>query len=151
MASGDASRTWFSEMIETLRHEWNSEMSWEQVFTLRDRLDAMLEEIRTSRTSASSMWCPVARGLGRRRRGSRFERSYSRLAVSALSPRRKLSHWRSAGQSTARKTADRPASSPAVHSFLPQAGSSVARPTLRSHLTFWRPHPSVKLRRRVGG
>jgi len=43
MASGDAGRTWFSEMIETLRHEWNSEMSWEQVCTLRDRLDAMLQ------------------------------------------------------------------------------------------------------------
>jgi hypothetical protein len=49
MASGDASRTWFSEMIETLRQEWTSAMSWEQVFTLRDRLDAMLEEIRISR------------------------------------------------------------------------------------------------------
>jgi hypothetical protein len=60
MASGDASRTWFSEMIETLRHEWNSEMSWEQVFTLRDRLDAMLQEMRTSRNiQPPSMWCPV--------------------------------------------------------------------------------------------
>jgi hypothetical protein len=35
MAAGDASRTWFSEMVETLRQEWKSEMSWEQVFTLR--------------------------------------------------------------------------------------------------------------------
>lgn len=60
MASGDTSRTWFSEMIETLRQEWNSEMSWEQVFALRDRLDAMLEEIRTSRNiRPPSMWCPV--------------------------------------------------------------------------------------------
>lgn len=60
MASGDASRTWFSEMIETLRQEWNSEMSWEQVFTLRDRLDVMLQEIRTSRNvRPPSMWCPV--------------------------------------------------------------------------------------------
>ena len=62
MASGDASRTWFSEMIETLRHEWNSEMSWEQVFTLRDRLDAMLQEIRTSRSIRTpTMWCPVCK------------------------------------------------------------------------------------------
>lgn len=60
MASGDASRTWFSEMIETLGQEWNSEMSWEQVFTLRDRLDVMLQEIRTSRNiRPPSMWCPV--------------------------------------------------------------------------------------------
>ena len=62
MASGDASRTWFSEMIETLRHEWNSEMSWEQVFALRDRLDAMLQEIRTSRSIRTpTMWCPVCK------------------------------------------------------------------------------------------
>jgi len=60
MASGDASRTWFSEMVEMLRQEWKSELSWEQVFTLRDRLDAMLEEIRTSRgIQPPSMWCPV--------------------------------------------------------------------------------------------
>ena len=60
MASGDASRTWFSEMIETARLEWNLEMSWEQVFTLRDRLDAMLKEIRTSRNiRPPTMRCPV--------------------------------------------------------------------------------------------
>jgi len=62
MASGDASRTWFSEMIDTLRQEWNSEMSWEQVITLRDRLDAMLQEIRTSRSiRPPTMWCPVCK------------------------------------------------------------------------------------------
>jgi hypothetical protein len=62
MASGDASRTWFSEMIETLRQEWTSAMSWEQVFTLRDRLDAMLEEIRISRgIQPPMMWCPVCK------------------------------------------------------------------------------------------
>ena len=60
MASGDASRTWFSEMVETLRQEWTSAMSWERVFTLRDRLDVMLQEIRTSRNiRPPSMWCPV--------------------------------------------------------------------------------------------
>ena len=60
MASGDASRTWFSEMIETLRQEWKPEMPWEQVFTLRDRLDAMLQEIRISRgIQPPTMWCPV--------------------------------------------------------------------------------------------
>ena len=50
MASGDASRTWFSEMVEALRQEWKSDMSWEQVFTLRDRLDAMLQDIQLSRS-----------------------------------------------------------------------------------------------------
>ena len=62
MASGDASRTWFSEMVETLRQEWKSEISWEQVFTLRDRLDAMLQEIRISRRiQPPMMWCPVCK------------------------------------------------------------------------------------------
>ena len=60
MAAGDASRTWFSEMVETLRQEWTSEMSWEQVFALRDRLNSMLHEIRFSRgIRPPTMWCPV--------------------------------------------------------------------------------------------
>lgn len=60
MAAGDASRTWFSEMVETLRQEWKSEMSWEQVFALRYRLNAMLQEIRLSRSiRPPTMWCPV--------------------------------------------------------------------------------------------
>jgi len=62
MASGDASRTWFSEMVETLRQDWKSELSWEQIFTLRDRLDAMLQAIRISRViRPPSMWCPVCK------------------------------------------------------------------------------------------
>jgi hypothetical protein len=60
MAAGDASRTWFCEMIEALRQAWKSEMAWEQVIALRDRLDAMLKEIRFSRGIRSpTMWCPV--------------------------------------------------------------------------------------------
>ena len=62
MASGDASRTWFSEMVETLRQDWKSELSWEQIFTLRDRLDAVLQAIRISRgIRPPSMWCPVCK------------------------------------------------------------------------------------------
>jgi hypothetical protein len=34
MAAGDASRTWFSEMVETLRREWKPEMPWEEVIVL---------------------------------------------------------------------------------------------------------------------
>jgi hypothetical protein len=60
MPAGDASRTWFSEMIDTLRHEWKPGMEWEQVVALRDRLDAMLNEIRFSRgIQPATMWCPV--------------------------------------------------------------------------------------------
>ena len=66
MASGDASRTWFSEMVETLRQEWKSEISWEQVFTLRDHLDAMLQELRISRgIQPPIMWCPVCKSQTR--------------------------------------------------------------------------------------
>jgi hypothetical protein len=52
MPKGDASRTWFSEMIETLRQEWKPEMAWEQVIALK--------EIRFSRgIRPPTMWCPV--------------------------------------------------------------------------------------------
>lgn len=60
MASGDANRTWFSEMVEALRREWRPDMPWEQVIALRDRLEAMLQEIRSSRQiSLPTMWCPA--------------------------------------------------------------------------------------------
>jgi hypothetical protein len=60
MAAGDFSRTWFSEMVETLRQEWKPEMPWNQVIALRDRLDAMLQEIRFSRgIRPPTMWCPA--------------------------------------------------------------------------------------------
>jgi hypothetical protein len=60
MAAGDASRTWFSEMVETLRQEWKPEMAWEQVIALRDRLDTVLNQIRLSRDiRPPTMWCPV--------------------------------------------------------------------------------------------
>src|SRR3989338_4396648 len=60
MAAGDASRTWFSEMVETLRREWKPDMLWEEIIALRDRLDAMLQQIRLSRgIRPPAMWCPV--------------------------------------------------------------------------------------------
>ena len=60
MAAGDASRTWFSEMVEALRREWKPDMPWEEIIALRDRLDAMLQRIRLSRgIRPPTMWCPV--------------------------------------------------------------------------------------------
>ena len=59
MPAGDASRTWFSEMIEALRREWKPEMPWEQVVALRDCLDAMLQEIRLLRGPASDNVVPL--------------------------------------------------------------------------------------------
>ena len=62
MASGDASRTWFSEMVEALRREWKPDMAWEEIIALRDRLDSMLQEIRLDRgILPPTMWCPVCK------------------------------------------------------------------------------------------
>ncbi len=49
MASGDRQRTWFPEMVELLRTEWRPDLTWKELIALRDRVDAMMKEIRTSR------------------------------------------------------------------------------------------------------
>ena len=49
MASGDAQRTWFPEMIVRLRSEWHEEVSMRALISLRDELDGMLQRIRTGR------------------------------------------------------------------------------------------------------
>jgi hypothetical protein len=48
MASGDPQRVWFPEMLARLRCEWDSQMSFPALIELRDRLDAMLQQIRLS-------------------------------------------------------------------------------------------------------
>jgi hypothetical protein len=57
MPAGDAHRTWFREMIEMLRMEWNSSMSNQELISLRDRLDATLQAIRTERNILPPMEC----------------------------------------------------------------------------------------------
>jgi hypothetical protein len=43
-----------------LRQEWKPEVAWERVIALRDRLDALLKDIRFSRgIRPPTMWCPV--------------------------------------------------------------------------------------------
>ena len=60
MASGDAQRVWFSEMIEMLREGWNSSMSCEDLISLRNRIDATLQRIRAEREILPPMiWCPT--------------------------------------------------------------------------------------------
>ena len=60
MASGDAQRVWFSEMIEMLREGWNSSMSCEDLISLRNRIDATLQSIRAEREILPPMmWCPT--------------------------------------------------------------------------------------------
>jgi hypothetical protein len=59
MASGDAQRTWFPEMIEMLRKEWRSSLTLEELIKLRDSLDATLQFIRRSRNILPPrIWCP---------------------------------------------------------------------------------------------
>ena len=58
MASGDAQRTWFPEMIEMLRKEWRSSLTLEELIKLRDSLDATLQFIRRSRKILPPrIWC----------------------------------------------------------------------------------------------
>jgi hypothetical protein len=59
MASGDAQRVGFPEMIEALRSEWRQGMSFEATVELRDELDAMLQLIRSERHIRSPVFkCP---------------------------------------------------------------------------------------------
>jgi hypothetical protein len=59
MASGDAQRVWFPEMIAMLRQAADPAMSVDAVLLLRDRLDATLQHLRRTRQiRPAMMWCP---------------------------------------------------------------------------------------------
>ena len=59
MASGDAQRTWFPEMIEMLNQTWSASMSESEWLALRDRLDTILQTIWSARhILPAMMWCP---------------------------------------------------------------------------------------------
>jgi hypothetical protein len=49
MPAGDASRTWFPEMLQTLRAKWRPDMTFADLIALRDELDTMLHRIRSVR------------------------------------------------------------------------------------------------------
>jgi hypothetical protein len=66
MAKGDAQRTWFPEMIAMLRREWQPTISCVALIGLRDRLDEMLQAIRSERNILSPiMKCPKCHGEAR--------------------------------------------------------------------------------------
>jgi len=50
MPSGDAQKTWFTELVVLLRRDWNPLMSMQQLIELRNKLDGMLQTIRTERS-----------------------------------------------------------------------------------------------------
>jgi hypothetical protein len=59
MAGGDPQRVWFPEMLARLRCEWNSQMSFPALIELRNKLDAMLQQIRSERHIVSPVLrCP---------------------------------------------------------------------------------------------
>ena len=59
MPSGDAQRTWFSEMVEVLRSQWHEAMSLDELIELTGNLDRVLQAIRKERNITSPMiWCP---------------------------------------------------------------------------------------------
>jgi hypothetical protein len=47
MPAGDASRTWFPEMLETLRVKWRPDLTFRELIALRDEIDGMLHRIRS--------------------------------------------------------------------------------------------------------
>lgn len=49
MPAGDAQRTWFPELVAVLRREWSPHLSMEELIALRNRLDTMLQSIRSER------------------------------------------------------------------------------------------------------
>jgi hypothetical protein len=59
MVSGDAQRTWFLEMIALLGQTWSLSMAESEWLALRDRLDTLLQTIRSERQIVPAMiWCP---------------------------------------------------------------------------------------------
>lgn len=65
MPSGDAQRTWFPEMVGVLRCDWDRSMSMAKLIELRDRLDAMLQSIRSERGILPAvMTCPSCGSVG---------------------------------------------------------------------------------------
>ena len=59
MASGDAQRVWFPELIAIVKQAGAPTMSMEALLRLRDRLEATLQTIRQTRQILPAMmWCP---------------------------------------------------------------------------------------------
>ena len=59
MPVGDAQRTWFPEMVETLRARWHQSMCILEWIELRGQLDSMLQSIRSERHILPPlMYCP---------------------------------------------------------------------------------------------
>lgn len=49
MPSGDPQRTWFPEMLDTLRARWRADLSFDELIDLSVELDTILHRIRSER------------------------------------------------------------------------------------------------------
>ena len=49
MPAGEKSQTWFPELVAELRRSWRTDLTWDAVIDLRDRLQHSLERILSSR------------------------------------------------------------------------------------------------------
>src|SRR6266446_726890 len=59
MASGDAQRVWFPELIAIVKQAGAPTMSMDALLRLRDRLETTLQTIRQTRQILPAMmWCP---------------------------------------------------------------------------------------------
>ena len=59
MASGDAQKVWFPELIAIVRQAGDMALSIDTLLCLRDRLDTTLQTIRQTRQILPAlMWCP---------------------------------------------------------------------------------------------
>jgi hypothetical protein len=59
MASGDAQKVWFPELIAIVRQAGDTALSIDALLCLRDQLDTTLQMIRQSRQILPAlMWCP---------------------------------------------------------------------------------------------
>ena len=61
MPAGDRQRTWFPEIVETLRAGWRAQMSLDDLIAVCNRLDSVLQHIRHSRNitpATTSILCP---------------------------------------------------------------------------------------------
>lgn len=77
MPSGDAQRTWFPEMVGTLRKEWSCALTWSDLIHLRDGLDEALRRIRSEQGIRSPViYC--------RRCRNRHAAAHPRVSVRAL-------------------------------------------------------------------
>ena len=66
MASGDAQKVWFPELIAMVRQAGDAAMSMDTLLRLRDRLHTTLQTIRhTRQILPAMMWCPYCQARHR--------------------------------------------------------------------------------------